>query len=169
MCAYQRNINRCPEQDSYFTRKLALDAERGTEYQLDESFGEQQENHMSPVICILNVANMAVSVIQDFPDLCAPAQAIWAPDDNGKKKNCSLVNISSSAEYCLEEDEIKKKTIAVPGIVFVGFQQYAYKLGLTHFKNRHSKLYVYDLEQHTFCTIGETDKAIYSPRYVGWF
>ncbi|OQR75296.1 acylamino-acid-releasing enzyme-like [Tropilaelaps mercedesae] len=121
------------KKDSYFTRKLALDAERGTEYQLDESYGEQQEEHVSPVICILNVANMAVSVIQDFPDMCAPGQAVWAPDDNG--------------------------------IVFVGFQQYAYKLGLTYCKNRHSKLYVYDLDQHTFCTIGETDKAIYSPRF----
>lgn len=169
MCAYQRNINRCPEQDSYFTRKLALDAERGTEYQLDESFGEQQENHMSPVICILNVANMAVSVIQDFPDLCAPAQAIWAPDDNGKKKTVVWLIFLPLLNIVLRRMKLRKKTIAVPGIVFVGFQQYAYKLGLTHFKNRHSKLYVYDLEQHTFCTIGETDKAIYSPRYVGWF
>lgn len=77
--------------DSYFTRKLALDAERGTEYQLDESYGEQQEEHVSPVICVLNVANMAVSVIQDFPDLCAPAQAIWAPDDNGKlQRKCCV-------------------------------------------------------------------------------
>lgn len=47
---------------------------------------------MSPVICILNVANMAVSVIQDFPDMCAPAQAVWAPDDNGKSNDTLLAN-----------------------------------------------------------------------------
>lgn len=131
---------------------------------------------MSPVICILNVANMAVSVIQDFPDMCAPAQAIWAPDDNGmwtctperilvwiyliscNQKRITFWNEQRSIVWYLLD--------SLSGIVFVGFQQYAYKLGLTYCKNRHSKLYVYDLDQHTFCTIGETDKAIYSPRYL---
>lgn len=47
----------------------------------------------------------------------------------------------------------------------MGYQNYAYKLGLAHHSNRHSKLYLYDMESHAFCTIGETDKAIYSPRF----
>lgn len=71
------------KKESYFTRKFALDTERGTEYQFEESFGEQLEGSSSPIICILNINNMTITTVQEFPEGCTPAQAIWAPDDSG--------------------------------------------------------------------------------------
>ena len=78
------------KKESYFTRKFALDTERGTEYQFEESFGEQLEGSSSPIICILNINNMTITTVQEFPEGCTPAQAIWAPDDSGMLHSAQL-------------------------------------------------------------------------------
>lgn len=72
-----------PKRGSYFSRNEKDDIERGTEFLHRDSWGERHQEHLSPLICTINVHSSAINVLDNIPNGISPGQAIWAPEDSG--------------------------------------------------------------------------------------
>ncbi|XP_051874319.1 acylamino-acid-releasing enzyme-like isoform X2 [Pristis pectinata] len=63
--------------------KIGQKPEKGCQFVYWEDWGEALTNKSTPVLCVLNIGNRNISVLEGIPEHISPGQAIWAPEDTG--------------------------------------------------------------------------------------
>ncbi|CAH1784714.1 unnamed protein product [Owenia fusiformis] len=135
-----------PKTESFFEKKPESNSDsskdpplRGEEHVFREMWGEQFVDKCHPVLCVFDIEAATTRVL-----------------DTTKVLNTEMDMSAGQAIW----------TPGDSGVVFVGWTNEPFKLGLIYCPQRRNALYHIDLESTTCTQLSEKDKSVRSPRFT---